>query len=347
MFNGVAQLSKSIQELDLTTFDTSNVTDMAYMFNCCSSLQRIYVSDDWNTGKVETSDMMFNGCKKINGSYGMTYDSSKTDKTYAFVGQGGYLSVFTTTIPYVVYDNGTLTFRYDDQYLLSEGVVFTELNRQKSSDQWGAYKTEITSVVIDPSFADCRPTSTAHWFNGFYNLTSITGLEYLNTSEVTDMYGMFNGAGKTSGKITELDLSNFDTSSVTDMKYMFNYCTSLKTIYVSDGWTTTNVEESDNMFYNCKKITGGDGNTYYSNYTDKSRAYAGLGGYLTTKDANIKERLFDDSDTMATDIHNIEDETPSSSKIYTIQGQLVGENIDASSLPKGIYIINGKKVMVK
>ena len=101
------------------------------------------------------------------------------------------------------------------------------------------------------------------------------------------------------------------------------------------------------MFYNCKSITGGDGTTYYSNYTDKARAYAGLGGYLTTKDANIKERLNDRSDMMATEILNFEDETPSSTKVYTIQGQLVGEDIAPTSLPKGVYIINGKKVAVR
>ena len=36
-----------------------------------------------------------------------------------------------------------------------------------------------------------RPTSTRAWFAGMSNLTRIEGLEYLNTSETTDMHAMF------------------------------------------------------------------------------------------------------------------------------------------------------------
>ena len=349
MFNGVAQQSQSIQELDLTTFDTSNVTDMSYMFNCCSSLNKIYVSDTWNIDNVETSDMMFNGCKKIVGKDGTKYNASNIDVAYAHHVHGGYLSsLISEPVPYVVYSDQTLTFYYDEDATYRAGTIFTELNRQKGSDQWGAYKTEITSVVIDPSFADYRPTSTAHWFNGFYNLVSITGLDYLNTSDVTDMYGMFNGVAKTSGKITELDLSSFDTSKVTDMKYMFNCCTSLKTILVSDAWTTANVEVSDNMFYNCKKITGGDGTTYYANYTDKTRAFAGLGGYLTKTQTNVKRHTYDDVGIeAATSVENTVVDSRNAETIYTMHGQLVGVNIDSRYLPKGIYIIDGKKVVIR
>jgi surface protein len=45
---------------------------------------------------------------------------------------------------------------------------------------------------------------------------------------------------KTSGLI-DLDLSSFDTSNVTDMNYMFYGANNLKTIYVSDSFTTTNL----------------------------------------------------------------------------------------------------------
>ena len=33
--------------------------------------------------------------------------------------------------------------------------------------------------------------------------------------------------------------------------------------------------------------------------------------------------------------------------VYNIQGMLIGDNVDLNRLPKGIYIVNGKKVMVK
>ena len=352
MFSGTGKYAGNLKTLDLSSFSTSKVTDMSYMFNNCTSVSTIYISDGWDTSLVSNSNNMFNYCRKLTGGDGTRYNKETTDKTLAYAGDGGYMT--TLALPsvkeiYAVYNDNTLSFYFDNRSSRHSGDVYTDLVRKKSGDQWGVHKLDIKRVVFNPSFTDARPVSTAHWFNGCKNLVCIEGLEYLNTSKVTSMYGMFNGVGQLSGKITELDLSGFDTHNVTDMKYMFNCCTSLKTIYVSDGWTTANVEESDNMFYNCKSITGGDGTTYYANYTDKARAFAGLGGYLTTKETNVKSHTYDDGDLemAATSIENAGVDGRNASTIYTMQGTLVGQDIDIKSLPKGLYIINEKKIFVK
>lgn len=59
--------------------------------------------------------------------------------------------------------------------------------------------------------------------------------------------------------------SSFDTSNVTNMTSMFEDGTRLTTIYVSDKWTTAKVTSSDNMFYECKELTGGNGTKYDAN----------------------------------------------------------------------------------
>ena len=53
-------------------------------------------------------------------------------------------------------------------------------------------KGSVSTVVIESSFAVVRPTSTHLWFEGFTALSSIQGMENLNTSEVTTMRGMFS-----------------------------------------------------------------------------------------------------------------------------------------------------------
>ncbi|MBQ2217187.1 MAG: BspA family leucine-rich repeat surface protein, partial [Prevotella sp.] len=60
-----------------------------------------------------------------------------------------------------------------------------------------------TRAVIDKSFASVRPTSCYEWFGDFHCLTTIEGLEYLNTSEVTNMTFMFGYCPQ----LTSLDLS--------------------------------------------------------------------------------------------------------------------------------------------
>jgi surface protein len=77
--------SNHLKEIDLSSFDTSNVTDMRNMFEHSPDLVTIYVGDGWSTDKVQYSDNMFNKCPVLVGGNGTTYDSTKLDVTYACV----------------------------------------------------------------------------------------------------------------------------------------------------------------------------------------------------------------------------------------------------------------------
>ena len=134
----------------------------------------------------------------------------------------------------------------------------------------------LNRVVFDPSFADYRPTSTSEWFLNMSNLLSIEGIEYLNTSEVTDMSFMFNNCGGQYFLMKTLDLSHFNTAKVTNMQAMFANNSHLTTIIVGDGWTTDAVTNSPNMFYGCTQLVGDQGTAYNANYLDKT--YARLDG---------------------------------------------------------------------
>ena len=70
---------KGLTELDLSSFDTSNVTKMNYMFYDCLKLTTIYISDLWNTNSVTSSDNMFYNCTSLVGA--ISYNDSKRDKT--------------------------------------------------------------------------------------------------------------------------------------------------------------------------------------------------------------------------------------------------------------------------
>lgn len=82
------------------------------------------------------------------------------------------------------------------------------------------------------------------------NLSSIIGLENLNTENVTNMQGMFAGCKS----IKQLDLSGWNTTNVTNMSYMFQDCINLTSL-ILDGIITSNVTIADGMFYNCHNIT--------------------------------------------------------------------------------------------
>ena len=86
-------------------------------------------------------------------------------------------------------------------------------------------------------------------FESFQAVESITGLEYLDTSKVTNMWLMFG----TLFKLKSLDLSSFDTSNVTNMSWMFSNCETLTSLDLS-SFNTSNVELMDHMFENGGKL---------------------------------------------------------------------------------------------
>ena len=55
----------SIVNLDLSHFDTGNVTDMEGMFYDCSSLKELKIAD-LNTRKVKNFSNIFEGCNNLN-----------------------------------------------------------------------------------------------------------------------------------------------------------------------------------------------------------------------------------------------------------------------------------------
>ena len=283
MFLGCGKLTS----LDFSSFNTSKVTSMYHMFDGCVKLQTIYVGSGWSTAAVTSSSEMFNFCPRLVGGQGTTWDiDNPKDKTYAHIDGGpsnpGYFTEWKEAYACYTPSNTTLTFYYDGNRSSRTGTTY-DLNTGATDTGWDTdgINASVTKVVFDPSFAGARPTSTYDWFYEMWNLESITGLEYLNTSEVTNMGYMFPSCSK----LTSLDLSSFNTSKVTDMRYMFYGSRNLLTIYVGSGWSTAAVTYSDDMFWNCTSLVGGQGTTYDDNHIDKAYAHIDGGtsnpGYFT------------------------------------------------------------------
>jgi surface protein len=166
------------------------------------------------------------------------------------------VTVNSSSESYAVYNAGTLTF-YHDQLKNSRGGYVFELNTGSNSPGWGYWRTKISKVVFDKSFAGARPTSTYIWFLEMRNLTSIEGIYYLNTSEVTNMYAMFSYCEN----LTYINVSNFDTKNVTDMAWMFSYCKNLTYVDISN-FDMRNVTDLSCMFYECSNLTFLDASNY-------------------------------------------------------------------------------------
>lgn len=236
MFTGCIAL----KTIDISSFDTSKTTNMSFMFSGCSALETIYASSAFTTDNVKNDSYMFSTCTKLKNYTG-------SGKTHAHIGEGGY---FTVAPAWVRFDaaTGTLTFQCssaktdaDTDFFLNEGSDVPGWYPAKSAD--------IKTVVFKRNFRDARPTTCSLWFGSCTNLTSIEGLENLNTSDVTRMDYMFYKCEK----LRALDLSGFNTEKVEDMSDMFSNCKNLETLNLS-SFKTNNLTNMSEMFLECNKI---------------------------------------------------------------------------------------------
>ena len=277
----------SLTSLDLSSFNTSYLEFTNEMFSSCSNLQTIYAGSEWYAAAVTTSNDMFWDCISLVGGKGTTYDDCYVDIEYAHIDGGpsnpGY---FTDPNPapeaYACYTpvNTTLTFYCDTQRSSRPGTTY-DLNTGENYPGWYTDGTnaDVTQVVFDPSFSDALPVSTHAWFRDMRILTSITNIENLNTSSVTNMGRMFMNCNY----LTSIDVSHFDTNNVTNMQNMFFNCYRLTDIDLSK-FNTSLVTNMFAMFQNCMSITSMDLSSFNTaNVNDMRSMFSGCDG-LTSLD---------------------------------------------------------------
>ncbi len=239
----------ALTSISCTNFDTSNVTDMSYMFYNNSKLTNLDVSG-FDTSKVENFSNMFNSCKSLTTLDVSNFDtSSATDMQYMFSQ--------CNALPSLDVSN------FDTSKVTTFNSMFDRCNSL----------TTLDVTKFDTSSANSM-------FFMFSACSSLTSLDVSNfdTSSVATMQSMFYGCSA----LTTLDLSSFNTSKVSSMKFMFGSCTSLERIYASENFVTDQVTLSSNMFTGDTKLVGGAGTTYSSSHIEKEYARIDGGPSSTT-----------------------------------------------------------------
>ena len=227
------------------------------------------------------------------------------------------LNTATTISDYVAEldaTNTTLTFKKItsnnlESIDLIRLVIVNDKPRVKDMyDLSGIETTNIKNIVFDESFKTYAPTSLAQFFAGCSTLETITGLEYLNTANVTNMYRMFYECNK----LSSLDLSNFNTANVTNMEEMFYSCQNLSSLDLSN-FNTANVTDMSGIFRYCNKLSSlklSSLNT--TKVTDMSRMFSGchrlssldLSKFNTEKVTNMKEMFYSCQNLSSLDLSN-------------------------------------------
>ena len=258
--------------LDVSNFDTSNVTNMSNMF--FDSQAETDVSN-FDTSNVTDMSGMFGD------SQATTLDVSSFDTSNVTDMCGMFNRSQAATLDLSSFDTSSVTnmsFMFNDSQATTLDV--SNFDTSNVTDMSGMFNGSQATTLDVSNFNTSNVTDMSHMFFGSQATT--LDVSKFDTSSVTDIAGMFGNS-----KATILDLSNFNTSNVTNMTGMFNNSTNLKTIYVSNKFNTDKVTYNSSMFSGCTNLVGGAGTKYDSTKTDKTYARIDGGtsspGYFTAK----------------------------------------------------------------
>ena len=306
--NSLFSVCSGLMSLDLSGFDTSNVTHMFYMFFGCSRLTNIYVDDDWNTARVTNSDAMFLGCDLLVGGNGTTYNADHINAEYARIDKPGRPGYFTPKEQKMdIVENGETIDISDeiDQSTNLDGNIVGDVYYSISSGDGSYDPTEGCIVVSKPT--DDSAIDGQSIFSEDFN-DNYTGIVF----RVAPGSGTVTVQAKTTGNMVlkvKIGDGNPDTNELSDKQTVsFPYNVSTVTyVYI-----------------------------YGSSNSSQARSHrAGANGELRIYGIEMVGGLDNIENIKSSKFNN------QSSKIYNLNGQRI-------NMPKkGIYIQNGKKVLVK
>ena len=242
MFNNCSYIEK----IDLSSFNSKNVTNMSYMFYNCSSLRSINFTD-FQTSNVTTMTKMFRGCSKLL-RLNLTYFDTKnvTDMSYMFCSCSDLLFVDLSS-----FDTKKVT-NMEGLFCFCQNLNFIDVSSFNTENVVNMkymffYLYNVRKLDLS-TFNTEKVTNMSRMFKNSQNLTEIN-LSSFNTKNVEDMSGMFHHCRD----LNSLDLQSFNTEKVKYMNNMFQSCIHLLELDLS-GFNTKNVITMTQMFYNCSSL---------------------------------------------------------------------------------------------
>ena len=213
---------ENLTYINSSNWNTSNVTEMIWLFVRCRSLRTIEGINNWDTKKVTNMDSVFSGCRSLT-----SLDLSNWNTTNVEYIEGMFTNCSSLT-----------------------SLDLSNWNTSQVTNMNNMFEGCSSLTTLDLSnFDTSNVTSMNNMIRGCHSLTSLD-VSNFNTSNVTNMRYMFEDCHN----ITSLDLSNFDTSKVTNMTEMINECYALTKLNISNWHLNSEVDVTD-MFKDTNVLT--------------------------------------------------------------------------------------------
>ena len=237
----------SLETLDVSGFDTRNVTSMYCLFGACGLLTSLDVSG-FNTEKVTDMCGMFVDCESLTSLDVSGFNTEKvTDMNSMFYGcmQVGVLDVTGFDTRNVTNMHGMF-----GSCMALYSLDVSGFNTDKVTDMEWMFLSCGSLYTLDVSGFNTDNVTTMNGMFSYCSNVSTIDVSRFNTAKVTGMNTMFEGCSS----LSSVAVSDFDTRNATDMHGMFSGCSSLTSLDVS-RFDTRNVTDMHGMFSGCSLLT--------------------------------------------------------------------------------------------
>ena len=226
------------------------ISNMEGFFNECSNIISLDLSN-LNISEITNLVFIFNKCYRLKEVKGI--NKIITDKILDLnsIFQGcqelEYLDLSNCSTRNVK----SMAFMFNGCSKLNKIIGLNKLITNKVRDMKAMFcKCKELEYLDISNFDTSNVTDVSGMFSGCNKLKEIIGINNFSSNNVINMQGLFQACHN----IEYLSLSNFNTHNVTDMSFMFNECYKLKEIKDINKFNTSKVRDMKAMFRKCKEL---------------------------------------------------------------------------------------------
>lgn len=313
--------------MDLKGLDVSNVENASYMFQNCTKLINLDVSN-WNTSNIQTLEGTFVYCSKLQDISLQNWNTSSVKNlTKTFHRCQSITEIHIDDWDVSNVKNFSSIFGY---CLNLKNINLKKWNTKNAETFWAMFDGCNSLLSLDLTNFNTSKVKNMGWmFSETYKLKEVKGLENLDVKAVNNVTFMFSKIGLehinlpdfTKSNITSMtgmfrsvivqtiDLTRIQLNNVQDLDNTFCRCPKLKTIYVQDDYIPKSVI-AQGTFDGCTSLVGGAGTKYDPTFIDSTAARIDGGinspGYFTAISDKPLETPQTNSETTGNEVRNVE-----------------------------------------
>ena len=253
MFNNL----RSSRIVDLTIFNTENITDMSYLFGSDGRIENklynnvthVIVGEQFSTKNVTNMAGMFAGTYLDNIAQLIDkFDTTKVTNMTHFLDSTKNLTSINLKDNINTENVADMSYMFANHDPLGRLILGNNFSTKNVVNMEGMFKNidDLEQLNLGDKFDTSNVTNMRYTFAGIDDLAALDLGTKFDTSKVTDMSYMFENTNE----MVTLNLGDkFDTRNVTNMDHMFSRTGYLRALDFKGKLDTHKVTNMDHMFY--------------------------------------------------------------------------------------------------